>query len=252
MDKGVAGRNSVNLHNETSTMTLKIYIWIIMKQIITCLGVALLCVTAGCGGSRQQANPDSAGRNLEQRIQECSRIYTSEYQVSKIIVHRDEKRIKGKLLGLDVDMGIAGGKRIIAIPLKGVLRGYVDMSDIDSRNVLKRGDSIEIVLPDPRIELTGTEISADEIREKVGLLQSRFGDEDLTRIQQMGRDSLIAEIPDLGIIADARQSAARTLIALLSSMGYDESKITIRFNHDERSMSAPAAIRDMITTTIQP
>ncbi len=184
--------------------------------------------------------------DLANEIRQCSRIYASEYQVSKIVVQRDQRRIKGHLLGIDVDMATPGGERVIAVPIEGVLKAYVDMAELTDENVHRFGDTIEIVLPDPKIMLTSTRIRSDEIQKQVGLLQSEFTDEELTALQRQGRDSLIAVIPRLGLIENSRESAARRLIALLSSLGFEEENIRITFASDIESMKMPRKVREMM------
>lgn len=207
----------------------------------------VLMMLAGCsGGKHDNALSD---QELARQIQECSRIYTSEYQVSKIVVNRDDKRIKGKLLGIDLNIGIAGTERVVAIPIKGVLKGYVDLSTITEKNIVRHGDSIEIILPDPKIELTSTAISAKEIKEKTGILRSDYSDAELTAIEQRGRDSLIAEIPRLGLMENARMSAARILIPLLEQTGYDRSKIRVTFSSAASTLNSPGYIGSHIIET---
>lgn len=215
---------------------------------LAALGLLASCsLTVGHSGAADEQKEEV---DLVHVIQGCSRIYSTEFDVCKIIIQTDEMRMKGKVLGFNVNMPIAGGKRVIAIPIKGVLKGYVDMADFKPENLIRRGDSIEVRLPDPKIALTSTKISAADIQEQVGLLQSKFSDVDLTRIQQQGRDSLIANIPEIGLIPNVRLSAARTIIALLTSLGYDESKITVTFNRDERRMADISNIKDMIVTSL--
>lgn len=218
-------------------------------RLITAAAIAMLMIVSACKGKKYGGEVEVPSPDLVTRVQECSRIYTGEYRVSKIVIQRDEKRIKGKFLGMNLNIGIAGGKRVIAMPVQGILKGYVDMSEITEDNIIRHGDSIEVRLPDPRIILTGTRITASDIREKVGLLQSDFSDEDLTELSRRGRDSLISEIPKLGLIENARSSSARALISLLSEMGYKPENIKITFSSDMNTIT-PARIKDMLITTL--
>ena len=61
------------------------------------------------------------------------------------------------------------------------------------------------------------------------MLRSNFTDEELTRYQQQGRDSIINDIPKLGLIEASRESSARTIIPILEQMGYKQEKITVTF-----------------------
>lgn len=222
-----------------------------MRNLWIYLLIAACASVTGCKSSGKEVTDTveaeaSAKPDVAMRIQECSKIYTSEYQVSKIIVQRDEKRMKGKVLGIPVDIGVGGTRRVIALPIEGVLKAYVDMSEITEENIIRRGDSIEIILPDPKIVLTSTRINTAEIREKTGFWRDDFNDAELTRIQQAGRDSLIAEVPKLGLIANARHSATRTLLPLLGNLGYDSTKVRITFAADDAEMSTMERLRDLL------
>ncbi len=224
------------------------------KAILLC---ATLCMgLSSCDKIGEKSGTEAAPKaevpqvDLVQQIKECSKIYTSEYQVSKIVVKRDQKGMHGKVMGLNVNFNLAGGERVIAIPIKGVLKAYVDMADFKPENLHENGDSLEVVLPDPKIMLTSTKITAKDIKEKIGFMQSKFSDKELTALQQQGRDSLIAEVPRLGIIENARKSAARTLVSLLSSFGYEESKITITFKTDDKDMSTVRRVKEMLVESV--
>lgn len=194
------------------------------------LALIMLTALCACSGHREAAEAAPDADSIANRISECSRIYTAEYTVSKIIVQNDEKRLTGKIFGMPVNVPVAGGKRVIAIPIEGILKAYVDLSATTPDNVEILGDSIRVTLPYPRIELTGTRVKNEEIRQQVGWSRSDFSDAELTRFQKVGRDSLLAEVPRLGLDNHARESAARALIALLSDFGYNRESITITFS----------------------
>lgn len=121
------------------------------------------------------------------------------------------------------------GERQIAIPVNATLKAYVDLSSFSSDNIRKKGEKIEVVLPDPQIIMTSTKIDHDEVKQHVDMLRSNFTDEELTRYQQQGRDSIINDIPKLGLIEASRESSARTIIPILEQMGYKQENITVTF-----------------------
>lgn len=166
------------------------------------------------------------------RIQKCSRLYTAEYQVHKIVTHDDKKQITGSFLNKDFSIDIPAGKRKVAIPIDATLKAYVDFATFGAKNVNKKGDGIEIILPDPKVALTASRVDHEGIRQYVALTRSNFSDEELTRYERQGRESIIKEIPDMGIIETARESAARTLIPIISQLGYREEDVTITFRKE--------------------
>ena len=169
---------------------------------------------------------------LVTQIQQCSRLYTAEYQVRKIITHEDERKIEGSIMKSSFKIPLPMGKRRIAIPIEAKVKAYIDFSDFSEENVHKRGEKIEIVLPDPRISMTSTKVVRDEVREYVPLLRSDFTDEELTQYEKEGRQAIIHDIPKMGIIDMARQNAAALLIPMMEQLGYKQEAITITFRKE--------------------
>ena len=89
--------------------------------------------------------------------------------------------------------------------------------------------------------LTSSRINNEEIKQYVALTRSNFSDEELTNFfERQGRQAIINEIPDMGIIDMARENAAATLIPILAQMGYQEKDVTITFRKE-------FSIRDLST-----
>jgi hypothetical protein len=169
---------------------------------------------------------------LVQQVRKCSRLYTTEYRIHKIVTHDDVLRLKGQLLRQDFDIPLPLGERKIAIPMDATIKAYIDFSNFSEQNVERDGDRITILLPDPQVVLTSSKINRDEIREYVGLTRSHFSDKELTGYEQQGREAILKSIPGLGIEETARENAARVLVPLLTDMGYDERNVTIAFRRD--------------------
>ncbi|MBP5387519.1 MAG: DUF4230 domain-containing protein [Prevotella sp.] len=165
-------------------------------------------------------------------VQSNSRLYTSEFHIHKIITHTDESRLKGSILGLDYDFGIPAGSRRIAIPMDATLKGYIDFRDFRSDNIIFDEDRIEIVLPDPAVEITSAKINHDEIKSYVALLRSDFSDKELAAFEAQGRDSILAAVPSLKIAERTRSSAANILIPMIRQLGFSNDEIVIVFRKD--------------------
>ena len=169
---------------------------------------------------------------LIMQIQKCSRLYTTEYHLHKIITHDDVVKLQGSLLKQKIDITLPLGDRKVAIPMDATLKGYIDFSTFSEKNVERHGDKITIVLPDPKVELTSSKINQAEIRSYVGLARSGFSDAELSRYEQQGREAIINSIPRLGIADRARESAARTLVPMIEQMGFRQENITIAFRKE--------------------
>lgn len=176
------------------------------------------------------------------QIQKCSKLYATEYHVHKIITHDDKMKLKGSFLKHDYDINLPLGKRKIAIPIDATIKAYIDLSDFSEHNIKKSGTKLEILLPDPRISVTATRINHNDIRQYVALTRSNFSDEELSNYENIGRKSIISDIPNMDIIEHARLSAANILVPIFQQMGYHQEDITITF----RRQFSPNDIMNMI------
>ena len=190
---------------------------------------------ASCGGdgkSKDALAKEDSLPILVQQIRFTSRLYTTEYQVHKIITHDDDIRLKGKFMDKKYDVALPMTSRKIAIPVNVDLRGYIDFGQFSEKNVKADGNKIEIILPDPKVELLGSKVEYDKIRKKVSFMRSDFSSEEMFRFEEQGVETVKKSIARLGIIDDARKSAANTLIPLISRLGYKKENITITFRKD--------------------
>lgn len=163
------------------------------------------------------------------QIQKCSRLYTAEAHVHKIITHDDQLNLKGSFLKKDFNIHIPGTNRKVAIPMDATIKAYVDFEGFSQKNVSRKGDKIEIILPDPKLVLTSSKIDHKAVKQYVSLTRSNFTDAELTQLEQQGRLSIINDIPNIDLMEQAQLSAANTLIPMLKDMGFKEENITISF-----------------------
>lgn len=181
---------------------------------------------------------------LVMQVQKCSRLYTAEYKMHKIITHDDEIRMKGKFLNQDYDVALPMGSRKIAIPIDATVKAYIDLSSFSEKNVRRFGDKIDVTLPDPRIEMTSSRINHGEIRKYVALTRQNFSDKEMAGYEQQGRQAIINDIPQTGIMEMAKESAARVMVPFFVGMGFNERDITISF----RKEFSDNEIKKMIVT----
>ena len=163
------------------------------------------------------------------QIQQCAKLYTTEYRVHKIVTHEDALRLKGSLLQKDFNIKMPLGDRKIAIPMDAKLKAYIDFSEFSERNIERRGEHITIVLPDPKVTMTSSKVDQKHIRQYVALTRANFSDAELANYQEQGRAAIIADIPKMGILEKAQQNAAKVLVPMLTELGYKEANITIAF-----------------------
>ena len=167
--------------------------------------------------------------------------------IRTIVTHSDTTQFRGRGLLDGLRVGVPLSSRHIAIPIDATVKGYVDMADLSERNIRQEGNRLTVILPDPRVELTATKVDHKQTRQFVRFLGRNFTDAERSSFERQGRDSIIASLPQSGIIENARASAARILVPLLTRMGYKEEDITITF----RKEFTGDDLRHMITTITQ-
>ncbi|MDD7319170.1 MAG: DUF4230 domain-containing protein [Prevotella sp.] len=209
-----------------------------MKKLLVIITLMSVIACSGNGDSPEKDKSqshdtkDAAPVTLIAQIRKCSKLYTADFKVHKIITHDDEVKLKGSVMQQDFDIPLPLGSRKVAIPMDATIKAYIDFSDFSEKNVKHDGKKIEITLPDPQVELTETRINHDEIKKHVPFLRSNFSDKELAEYTTQGRKAIISDIPKLGIVSMARESATRTLVPMLRQMGYEDEDITITFRKD--------------------
>ena len=203
-----------------------------ITRIVSCAVVALMAFT----GCKDNGKTDDVQRKdidtipmMVQQIKECSRLYTAEYKVHKIVTHSDTTKISGKILGKEMSLSMPGGRRKVAIPIDATLKAYIDFADFSEDNVTRDGDMIHITLPNPHVVMTSSRIDHEGIKKYVSLIRRDFSDEELSHYEKQGRADIIADIPKLGILGSARRSAATQLLPIISMLGIKQENIIISF-----------------------
>lgn len=209
-----------------------------MKKFIPII-LAFITVLLSCSKSNKQAEEQPEIDTipmLVSQIQKDSRLYTAECHMHKIITQNDVKQLNGSILNNKFSVNLPFSSRQIAIPMDATVKAYVDMSKVTEENIHRNGKKIEIILPDPQLVMTSTKIEHKEVSSHVALLRKKYTDKELTTIEQQGREAMIADIPQLRIIEQARASAARIIIPMCTALGYDEKDVTVTFRKQEYSL----------------
>ena len=206
-----------------------------MRRIVF-IGPVLLLALFACKGEKADDGGIYQATDtlpmLVTQIQKCSRLYTAEVKVHKIVTHDDVIRLRGSLLQKDFNFKVPLGERKIAIPMDATLKAYIDFSQFSEKNVERSSDKITILLPEPKVVMTSSKINQKEIREYVALARAHFSDAEMTNYEQQGRAAIIQSIPQLGIFEIARENSARILVPMLVELGYQEENITVAFRKE--------------------
>lgn len=205
----------------------------LMRKTTYTLLIAVVLIMAACRDKAPETTPHTDTiPMLIMQIQKCSRLYTAECRLHKIITHDDKVSLRGKFMSQDYDIGLPLGNRKIAIPIDATVKAYIDFADLAADNIRREGDKIELILPDPKVTLTSTTIDHKGMKQFVALTRSNFSDEEIASYEQQGRQAIIGDIPKLNITDMARESAANILIPMLRQAGFKEENITVTFRKD--------------------
>ena len=203
-----------------------------MKKLLFIILSATILAFSACSQKQptaEKVNVIDTTPVMVMQIQKCSRLYTAEAHVHKIITHDDQLNLKGSFMKKDFNIHIPGSNRKVAIPMDATIKAYVDFEGFSQKNVSRKGDKIEIILPDPKLVLTSSKIDHKAVKQYVSLTRSNFTDAELTKLEQQGRQSIINDIPNIDLMEQAQFSAANTLIPMLIDMGFKEENIKISF-----------------------
>lgn len=181
---------------------------------------------------------------MVQQVKQCSRLYTAEYKVHKIVTHSDTTKISGSIFGQKMSLSLPGGRRKVAIPIDVTLKAYIDFSEFSEENVTRQGKKVYVTLPQPHVVMTSSSIDHDGIKKYVSLIRSNFTDEELSLYEKQGRQDIINDIPNLGILATARRSAATHLLPVVAMLGIPQEDIVIKFNNPDKEEGGLTWIMD--------
>lgn len=207
-----------------------------MKRTFFCFLACVLTCFAGCkdqGESTEvslsvdlpaeERTPAEMRSEIVSRMQQQSKLHTAECQVHKVVLFSDEAALKGII---DIKLP---GERKVAVPIDVTLKGYVDFSEFSDNSIIISDSLCIITLPDPQVVITSSRVDHAATRQYVGMTRSKFSDAEIARLAAQGEDTIASHISQYGIVDRSRESCARTLVPLLTHMGFKESNIIVRF-----------------------
>lgn len=207
-----------------------------MKKAFFCIFLTIFTAFFGCKDDKSTdfvvessdsidlAAPIDTMGEIVMRIQQQSKLYTTECHVRKVVLFSDDAVIGGRLLDISVP-----GHRKTAVPIDVTLKAYVDFSTFSAENVMMRDSLCVVTLPDPKVVITSSRIDHEGTRQYISTMRSRFSDAELTALAAQGQDTIASHIAQYGLEEHARTSCARMLVPMLKRMGYDEGNVVIRF-----------------------
>lgn len=209
------------------------------KTLKRALYIALVFATllASCSdkkGQEKNIKPEDSDTTaiIIAQAQRQSKLYTAEYNIHKIVTYNDVVRMKGSFFSNPINVDLPLGDRKIAIPIDVTAKTYIDFSEFGAENVKRKGKSIVIILPDPKVQITASRIDHKETKEFIALTRQRFSQEEKDRLTKKGEESIEKNLGKTDILSKAKENAARILVPMLVNLGYKDAEITISFRKD--------------------
>lgn len=200
--------------------------------VMMCVCLLTSCGLMDAGKEDGEVSKKDSLPLIVSHARKCSRLYTTECQVRKIVTHDDQLKLSGSIIGKEVSVNLPFGDRKVAIPIDLTLKAYVDFSGFSESNIKRHGDNIEIILPDPKVVITSSKIDHEGVVKHVSIIRSSFSDEELSLYEQQGREAVVNSIPKLGVLDKAKENAALVLVPMLTGMGYEEQNIKVTFRKE--------------------
>lgn len=197
----------------------------------------MMLVLLGCEGSDSPSTGNESkpavrldtARLLADQISTSTRLYTTEYQIHKIVTHSDESRLRGNVFSLPVNVELTTGERKIAIPIDVTVKAYIDFSGFTANDIKISNGLLRLTLPDPQLAVTATRIDNGGVRQYVDLTRSTFKDNEVLALARQGTDSIVSHLDRSDLLQTSRLGARRALLPLLGRMGFSPDHVTITF-----------------------
>ncbi len=180
-----------------------------MKIIKIFLFAAMLVVTS-C--SKDKVLPEELIKERVATMTEMAELGTVEYTISKIIKANDNKAF------------YTIGDRKILFSCKAVVKAGIDLKDFTASNVKynKTTNTVSVMLPSPRVlsfSVPPKDIKLEYV--KVDFFRSNFSAEERNKLLRQGEADIKADIPNMGIVEEARKNAENFVKTLFGSIGVE-------------------------------
>lgn len=206
----------------------------------------ILSLSASCAKKEASMQEVDKEQNLVMSVVKCSKLYTVQYNVRKIVTFDDILSIKGSIFSEKFNVTLPGDRKI-AIPVDATIKGYIDFSEFSKENIAINGDEITITLPNPKIVMTSSKIDHAGMVEYSSLFRSKFTEKEKEDYLQQGIANIMANMKNTDIVSRSRINAFNTLQPMAIAAGYKPENIHVCFRDEiERNAHSDNTILDMI------
>lgn len=197
-----------------------------MRNIILTI-ITLFSVLSSCSQKKEeepQAHKIDTVLMLKGSLNNCSKIYTTEWNIHKIVYFSDTI---STFLGIKFN---SFGDRKLIVPIDAKVKSYVDMEQVSEKDIyIDSTGVITMILPKPQIEITSTKIDWDAAKTYVSFYRSSFTEKEKSDLLYQGEKSIRDEVSKLNLDAMAKHTASRAITPLVKQLGFSDHKINIIF-----------------------
>lgn len=175
------------------------------KTIFVWLFPAFLLSIVAC----KQDTPTPTG--IVSALQQMQNLATTSYTLSKVIKANDNQT------------WYKIGDRKILITCEAEVKAGIDFSAIDTRYISKKGKSISLQLPPPRI--ISINLPPEKIQvafQDIGFFRDQFSISEQSELLQQAEKQINAKAVSLGILEESKINARTWLTSYLSMLGFEE------------------------------
>ncbi len=174
---------------------------------------------------------EERGRDVVSSVSQCSRLYTVQYNVRKVLTHQDFSTIEGNIFFEKITIPIPG-ERKIAMPMDATVKAYIDFNDFTEKNISVVDDKITITLPNPKIEMTSSKIDYANEKQYLAWNRFKFTEEEKEALWQIGRAKVLSDMKNTDFIERSQLGAYNALVPLVMAAGFKRENIVIRFDQE--------------------
>lgn len=188
----------------------------------------LALLLEGCSLAK---SPEEMGKDVVLSVSKCSRLYTVQYNVHKVLTHQDFSKIEGSFFLEKISIPIPGERKVV-LPMDATIKAYIDFSDFSENNVSIVGDKITITLPTPKIEMTSSKIDYANEKQFLSWNRSKFSEEEKESLLKAGWAKVLEDMKDTDIIDRSQVGAYNALLPLVTAAGFKRENVVIRFSDE--------------------
>lgn len=211
------------LYNFGSMQANKKYTYITVSVIVVLATIAVLLL--GKGKEEKTVEPPSPS-DIAVLVQQESKLYSAEQTAHKTISFSTKEAVS--VFGHDITVPWSG--TTARIPITVTYKACIDLSRIKADDISVAADStITVTLPEPEIEMTSCEIEhGKEVYYKQLFSRTKSQEFINGKVEQAERSvwSDISMTSKNQLLDEARQSANKTIAAVLLQAGYKKVNVT--------------------------